>query len=267
MPGIAFDFRRHEDVFALRPEPIHQRKRTARDARDDRNRVSFLQGGRILLEIADVLLVDVDVHEIPQAAVVRIEMTSKLVEAVHEVSEGLFDAFGLDLHRIVVRRVLTESRRNDDPDRSHGRACSMTVLYLRFVPRVLRIRITGETTAPRLPGKVQRSTISSGRNDPVASSNCQAVTSLGCPLTTLAITYDNQLAARDRSYSEGAAGWARWLWEIPMRSRVFFRTSSSTRGRSRGSTADRRGRVSLATFRGRRGSLTRRGALRMPVRK
>src|SRR3989475_10217085 len=162
MPGIAFDFRRHEDVFALRPEPIHQRKRTARDARDDRNRVSFLQGGRILLEIADVLLVDVDVHEIPQSAVVRIESTSKLVKAVHEDSEGLFDAFGLDLHRIVVRRVLTAGRRNDDPDRSHGRACSMTVLYLRFVPRMLRIRITGESMGRRLPGKVQRSTISSG---------------------------------------------------------------------------------------------------------
>src|SRR5213594_1134992 len=140
-PGIALDFRRHEHVFALRSQPIHQRKRTARDARDDRNRVAFLQGGRILLEVADVLLVDVDVHEVSQSTVVRVQMTPKLVEAVHEVAEGLFDAFGFDVHRIVVRRVLTKGRRNDDPDRSHGRTCSMTVLYLRFVPRVLRIRI------------------------------------------------------------------------------------------------------------------------------
>src|SRR3989454_2412632 len=141
VPGIALDFRRHEHVLALRSQPIHQRKRTARDAGDDRDRVSLLQGGRILLEVADVLLVDVDVHEVPQSAVVRVQMTPKLVEAVHEVVEGLFDAFGLDVHRIVVRRVLTKGRRNDDPDRSHGRTCSMTVLYLRFVPRVLRIRI------------------------------------------------------------------------------------------------------------------------------
>src|SRR5213594_3200252 len=139
--GIALDFRRHEHVFALRSQPIHQRKRTARDARDDRDRVAFLQGGRILLEVADVLLVDVDVHEVSQSAGVRVQMTPKLVEAVHEVAEGLFDAFGLDVHRIVVRRVLTKGRRNDDSDRSHGRTCSMTVLYLRFVPRVLRIRI------------------------------------------------------------------------------------------------------------------------------
>src|SRR5467141_3164542 len=76
-------------------------------------------------------------------------MTSKLVEAVHEVPKGLVDAFGLDLHRIVVRRVLTKGRRNDDPDRSHGRTCSMTVLYLRFVPRVRRIGIAGESIVRR----------------------------------------------------------------------------------------------------------------------
>src|SRR5213594_1481705 len=51
VPGIAFDFRRHEDVLPFRSEPIHERKRTARDARDDRDRVAFLQGGRILLEV------------------------------------------------------------------------------------------------------------------------------------------------------------------------------------------------------------------------
>src|SRR5881409_441254 len=149
VPGIAFDFRRHEDVLPLRSEPIHERKRTARDARDDRDRVAFLQGGRVLLEVADVLLVDVDVHEVSQSAGVRVQMTPKLVEAVHEVAEGLFDAFGLDVHRIVVRRVLTKGRRNDDSDRSHGRTCSMTVLYLRFVPRVLRIRIRRACIGPR----------------------------------------------------------------------------------------------------------------------
>src|SRR5437867_3215810 len=121
VPGIALDFRRHEDVLALRSEPIHERKRTARDAGDDRDYVAFLQGGPIRLEVADVLLVDVNVHEIPQSAVVRVQMTSKLAEAVHEVSEGLFNALGLDLHRIVVRRVLTKGRGNDDPDRSHDR--------------------------------------------------------------------------------------------------------------------------------------------------
>src|SRR2546428_11566029 len=88
MPGIALDFRRHEDVLALRGQPIHQRKRTASDARDDRDRVALLQGGRILLEAADVLLVDVDVHEVRQSAVVRVQMTPNLGEAVPRVVEG-----------------------------------------------------------------------------------------------------------------------------------------------------------------------------------
>src|SRR3989442_14385777 len=100
-----------------------------------------------------------------------------------------------------------------------------------------------------MPGGVQRLTISSGRNDPVASSNCQAVTSFGCRSTTLAITYDNQLAARDRSYSEGAAGWSGWLWEIPIRLGVFFGTSASPpRGRA-GSALFSRAPVSVGAVR------------------
>src|SRR2546427_13274231 len=136
MWGVSFDPGGHQDVFALRSERIHQRERTAGDAWDDRNRVTRLQGRRFLLEITDVLFVHVDVHEISQPPVIRVEMPPKLVEPVDHVPEGLFDALRLDLYGVVIRGVLTKGRRDDDSDRRHGRVRFMTVLYLRFAPPV-----------------------------------------------------------------------------------------------------------------------------------
>jgi hypothetical protein len=52
---------------------------------------------------------------------------------------------------------------------------------------------------------------SSGSNRFVESSNRQAVISRGFRSTMLTITYVYHGVARDRSNSEGAAGWLGWL--------------------------------------------------------
>src|SRR3989475_1685183 len=131
---VPLDFGRHQDVFALRSEPVHQGERTARDAWDNRNRVTGLQRRRILLQIADVFFVHVDVHEISELPVLCVQMTLELVELAYQVAERLFDAGRLDLDGIVIRGVLTEGCRDDDPDRWHRRIGFMSVLYLRFAP-------------------------------------------------------------------------------------------------------------------------------------
>src|SRR6058998_1343514 len=91
MSGVPFDFGRHQDIFALRSESVHERERTARDARDNRNRVTGLQRRRILLQIADVFFVHVDVHEISKPPVLCVQMTPELVELAYQVAERLFD--------------------------------------------------------------------------------------------------------------------------------------------------------------------------------
>jgi len=53
---------------------------------------------------------------------------------------------------------------------------------------------------------------SSGSKRFVESSNRQAAISRGFRSTMLRITYEYQGVARERSNSEGAAGWLGWLW-------------------------------------------------------
>src|SRR2546427_13048097 len=77
-------------------------------------------------------------------------MPPKLVELVDQVPKGLVDALRLDLHRVVIRGVLTKSRRDDDSHGHHGRIGFMTVLYLRFAPPLSRTRTTGEAMGPSL---------------------------------------------------------------------------------------------------------------------
>ncbi len=133
---VPLDFGRHQDIFALRSESVHQGERSAGDAWDNRNRVTRLEIRRILLQITDVLFVHVDVHEISQPPIICVQVTSELVELVDQVPKRLFDAVRLDLHGIVIRGVLTKRRRDDDSDRGHGRVGFMTVLYLRFAPPI-----------------------------------------------------------------------------------------------------------------------------------
>src|SRR5439155_17257049 len=106
---------------------------TPRDARHDRDRVAGLQRRAIRRQVADVLLVHVDIHEIPEAAVLGKQMASELTVPLDEVVEGLTNALRLDLHRALIARVLPARGRYEDANGRH--LCSAnTALSLTFGP-------------------------------------------------------------------------------------------------------------------------------------
>ena len=66
--------------------------------RHDADDITRLELGRVALEIADVIVVDVDVHEVPQLAVVGIEMPLEVGELRGQGGQHFADgaAFGVD---------------------------------------------------------------------------------------------------------------------------------------------------------------------------
>src|SRR3989454_6181238 len=137
VPRVPLDFRGREDVLPLRDEAVHQGEGTARDARDNRDRVALVQRRRVLPEVADVVFVHVDVHEVPEVAIVGVEMSAEEVEAIDEVIEGLFDVLGLDLYRIPIADVLPERGGDDDLDRGHRRASCHNSGILKVHPSAI----------------------------------------------------------------------------------------------------------------------------------
>src|SRR2546426_732634 len=137
VPRVPLDFRGREDVLPLRDEAVHQGEGTARDARDNRDRVALVQRRRVLPEVADVVFVHVDVHEVPEVAIVGVEMSAEEVEAIDEVIEGLFDVLGLDLYRIPIADVLPERGGDDNLDRGHRRASSHNSGILKVHPSAI----------------------------------------------------------------------------------------------------------------------------------
>ena len=133
MAGVPLDLGGREDVLPFRGEAIHEREGTARDARHDRDRVAGFERRAVLRQVADVLLVHVDIHEIPEAAVLGKQVASELVVPLDEVVEGLTNALRLDLHRVLIARVLPERRRDEDANVRHLWSPN-TVLYLSFGP-------------------------------------------------------------------------------------------------------------------------------------
>src|SRR2546422_1366632 len=137
VPRVPLDFRGREDVLPLRDEAVHQGEGTARDARDNRDRVALVQRRRVLPEVADVFFVHVDVHEVPEVAIVGVEMPPEEIEAIDEVIEGLFDVLGLDLYHIPIADVLPERGGDDNLDRGHRRASCHNSGILKVHPSAI----------------------------------------------------------------------------------------------------------------------------------
>src|SRR5438552_613917 len=137
VPRVPLDFRGREDILPLRHEAVHQGEGTARNARDNRDRVALVQRRRVLPEVADVFFVHVDVHEVPEVAIVGVEMPPEEIEAIDEVIEGLFDVLGLDLYRIPIADVLPERGGDDNLDRGHRRASCHNSGILKVHPSAI----------------------------------------------------------------------------------------------------------------------------------
>src|SRR3989304_8813497 len=88
MPRVALDFLGRGGALPPSREEVHRVEAAAGDARDDRDRVSVPQGRGLLLQVPDVLVVHVYVHEVPEAAVVVEEVPPQLAETADEPADG-----------------------------------------------------------------------------------------------------------------------------------------------------------------------------------
>src|SRR3954454_12666208 len=93
----------------------------AGDGREDRDGLAAGELGVELVEEADVVVVDVDVHELVEVAVLGHDLSLQLRELEDEVLEHLTDRLAVGLDRGLARGVLPQDGGQADVDR-HGRA-------------------------------------------------------------------------------------------------------------------------------------------------
>ena len=86
----------------------------SRDGRHNRNTITVLYRRGFLLQIANVLVVKVDVDEGAQLAVIGIKMTAQVRMLGDQVGKGSADGAGLDLNGRLFASVLAQGRRNLD---------------------------------------------------------------------------------------------------------------------------------------------------------
>jgi hypothetical protein len=110
MPAVALDLLAREFR-----RLVHRRIRPAGNRGDDADRVSRLERRLFTLEMTDVLVVDVHVHEAAQLAVVVVEMTAKVAVLCDERLEQLSNGAAVDFHDILPVGERPERCRNHDP--------------------------------------------------------------------------------------------------------------------------------------------------------
>src|ERR1700686_1214 len=86
----------------------------AGNRRHDGNGITVLKHGGFFLEVAHVFVIDVDVHERPQLAVVSIKVALQIGMPRDQASEGFAHGFCRDVDRRLFPRILTKWRRNLD---------------------------------------------------------------------------------------------------------------------------------------------------------
>src|SRR5690606_36479155 len=91
----------------------------ARDRRNDAERVAVAQRRRLLLEIADVVVVDVDVDEVPQPALLVVQVALQIRVLRRERGQHLPDGAALDLDAVLLPGEGPQGRR-DVYDVSHN---------------------------------------------------------------------------------------------------------------------------------------------------
>ncbi len=103
-------YRRSRTHFGLR-------RRAARDGRDDGDGVAVFDRRVEPLRVAYVLVVDVDVDEIPQRVLLAVEVPAQLRVLARHLVERLAHGARLDRDLGVVARELPERRRDENCDR------------------------------------------------------------------------------------------------------------------------------------------------------
>ena len=78
------------------------------------NVITVFYGGGVLLQIADVFIVQVDIDESAELAVVVIEMTSQVGVLGDKSRKGFSDSRTFDFNRRLFPSILPQRRRNVD---------------------------------------------------------------------------------------------------------------------------------------------------------
>src|SRR4029079_14502217 len=102
------DFR-HDEVAAVSLDLVarqllgfaHRRPRSARHGRHDADRVPRTERGLFPIEMTDVLVVDVNVYEAPQTAVLFIQGAAKVAVSADEPLQRVADRGAFDLHDVL----------------------------------------------------------------------------------------------------------------------------------------------------------------------
>jgi hypothetical protein len=86
----------------------------SRDGRHNRNTITVLYRRGFLLQIANVFVVEVNIHEGTELPVVRIKMTAQVRMLGNEVGKGGADSASLNLYCRLLASVLAQGCRDLD---------------------------------------------------------------------------------------------------------------------------------------------------------
>src|SRR5205807_3889789 len=170
----------------------HIRRRSARDARNDRDGVSRLDGRVALRQLPDVAIVHIHVHEAAQPAVVREQVPLATGVLACELLQQLADVPPFQLERVATAHVGAQRRGNQY---GHCHTAFRSSMVMDSSANVAR-----------------------------SSARTQLFGSPARPAPTPTMTYESHGHACSRSNAEGAGAWSGWEWYTPI-------TSSPSRSR------------------------------------
>jgi hypothetical protein len=80
----------------------------ARNRRYDADNIVFLHGRLVLLEIADILIIQIDIHEAADLSFIGKEMPAQVAVLRSQAGQRLSHGFSLELYRILLPCVLAQ---------------------------------------------------------------------------------------------------------------------------------------------------------------
>jgi hypothetical protein len=78
------------------------------DRRHYRNSITVRDCGSVFLKIADVFIVEINIHKRPKFTLIRVKMTAQVRMLGDEVGKGIADGAGLDVNRRLLASVLAK---------------------------------------------------------------------------------------------------------------------------------------------------------------
>src|SRR3990172_3800835 len=94
--------------------PSSEDSRAAGDGGDDAHHIRLLHRCALFLQVADVLVVQINVDEAAQLAVVGVEVPAQVAVLGDELLQELPHRLRLQVQRLLLAGVLPERRRDDD---------------------------------------------------------------------------------------------------------------------------------------------------------